>query len=142
LRASIFADLDPEVGNPEGPAAPSTMGVRQSTPQGGVDDFLGVPASELFSVLNNLALPAWLLLVFLPRWRTTATLTLVPVFVYAIAYLMFAVYFMTQEKMGLDAFASLAGVAALMSHKLVLLAGPRAAARSQRRAAPSPSFHG
>jgi hypothetical protein len=107
------------------------MGGGQSVPQAGVDDFLGVLASELFSVLNNLALPAWLLLVFLPRWRTTATLTLVPVFIYALAYLVFAIYFITQEKMSLDAFTSLAGVDALMSHKLVLLAGPRTPARIQ-----------
>lgn len=110
------------------------MGGRQSTPQGGVDDFIGVPAAELFGTLNNLALPAWLLLVFFPRWRATATLTLVPVFVYAIAYLLFACYFVTRETLGMDAFASLAGVASLMSHKLVLLAGPRETAQTQHTA--------
>lgn len=88
-----------------------------------VDDFLGIPAANLFGVLNNLTLPAWLLLVLLPKWRTTQSLTLVPVYVFAVTYLVLMSVFMSREGISMNAFASLDGIAAIFKNDVVLLAG-------------------
>mmetsp|Transcript_20290 Transcript_20290/g.47987 ORF Transcript_20290/g.47987 Transcript_20290/m.47987 type:complete len:159 (+) Transcript_20290:46-522(+) len=99
------------------------FGAKAVEPQT-VNAFLGVPAVSLFGLLNNLALPAWVLLALLPRWRTTQTVTLVPVFVYAVAYLALMSSFLSQPSdVGLAALTSLEGVSAAFKHDVLLLAG-------------------
>jgi hypothetical protein len=96
---------------------------RQAVTETTIDDFLGVPATSLFGVFNNLAIPAWCLLVLLPKWRTTQSLTLVPVYVYAVSYFAFLASFASREKLTMETFSSLAAVSSVMRNDLVLLAG-------------------
>ncbi|KAG8466601.1 hypothetical protein KFE25_007980 [Diacronema lutheri] len=88
-----------------------------------LDDFLGIPAGNLFAVLNNIALPAWVLLAVLPKWRTTLSLTLVPVYVYAVSYIALMLHFLAKEGLDLGAFASLDGIATAFKNDVLLLAG-------------------
>lgn len=101
---------------------PAIFGRREIAPST-IDDFLGIPASDLFVVLNSLSLPAWLLLVILPKWRTTQSLTLVPIFVFAVAYPLLMWSFVSREGLDLSAFASLDGIARVFRNDVVLLAG-------------------
>ncbi len=80
---------------------------------------------RMFSAAGTLSMLGWLLLVFLPRWRLSASLItccLIPG-VLAIAYLgLFAANF-GAEGTGFSAFNSLAGVKSLFQHDPLLLAG-------------------
>ena len=80
--------------------------------------------ARLFDVVGWIAMPGWLLLVFLPRWRWTQTITagVLPA-VLAVFYLaLFANYF-GQVPDGFGAFGSLAGVNSALSIDGMLLAG-------------------
>lgn len=78
-------------------------------------------AEQVFSIASTTALAAWLLLVFVPRWRWTEYITglVVP--------LAFAVIYLTIVAVNIAAssgdFQSLAGVAALFADPWVLLGG-------------------
>jgi hypothetical protein len=78
-------------------------------------------AEQLFSVLNLIAIAAWLPLVFLPRRRwATALVPLVIPSVLAVIYVVLAAAALTQSDGG---FSSLASVRALFDNDWGLLAG-------------------
>jgi len=77
----------------------------------------------LFSLANGVALPGWLLLVFLPRWRWSARLVssvLIPALLGSV-YLVLIVRSFSGD--GGGGFGSLAQVAALFENPWALLAG-------------------
>jgi len=78
-------------------------------------------AEQLFSILNSMAVAAWLPLVFLPRvrWSTTVVPMVMPVLL-AITYLSLLIATLPWSEGG---FSSLAGVRALFDNPWVLLAG-------------------
>ena len=78
-------------------------------------------AEQLFSILNSMAVAAWLPLVFLPRVRWSATVVpmVMPVLL-AIIYLALLIVTLPWSEGG---FSSLAGVRTLFDHPWVLLAG-------------------
>jgi len=78
-------------------------------------------AEQLFSILNSMAVAAWLPLVFLPRvrWSTTVVPMVMPVLL-AITYLSLLIATLPWSEGG---FSSLAGVRTLFDHPWVLLAG-------------------
>ena len=76
---------------------------------------------SLFSVLNLIALAGWLPLVFLPRWRWTATV--VPLVVVPLLCAAYAVLVAAALPGSEGGFSSLAGVRALFADPWVLLAG-------------------
>lgn len=78
-------------------------------------------AEQLFTIANPFPMPAWLLLVFLPRWRFTlpaVRLLIVPLLAVAYAALIIARF----GQSGGD-FGSLAGVQRLFSDPYALTAG-------------------
>lgn len=76
---------------------------------------------SLFSVLNLIALAAWLPLIVLPRWRWTATVVrLVAVPLLSAVYAMLVAAALPGNEGG---FSSLAAVRALFADPWVLLAG-------------------
>ena len=80
--------------------------------------------ARLFDVASWIALPGWLLLVFLPRWRWTQTITagVLPAILAVIYLVLFILHFGRVEQ-GFDAFGSLAGVQAAFTIEGMLLAG-------------------
>lgn len=79
-------------------------------------------AETLFSVTNTLALAAWILLIFAPRWRWTRRLVhsgAVPLLL-AFAYVVLVVLFLGDGEGG---FGSIAEVSMLFANDWVLLAG-------------------
>ncbi len=78
-------------------------------------------AEQLFSILNSMAVAAWLPLVFLPRvrWSTTVVPMVMPVLL-AITYLALLIATLPWSEGG---FSSLAGVRALFDNPWALLAG-------------------
>jgi len=78
-------------------------------------------AEQLFSILNSMAVAAWLPLVFLPRvrWSTTVVPMVMPVLL-AIIYLALLIVTLPWSEGG---FSSLAGVRALFDNPWALLAG-------------------
>jgi Domain of unknown function (DUF4281) len=78
-------------------------------------------AEQLFSILNLTTLAAWLLLVFLPRVRWTATLVpIVMPILLAVVYVGLLAATLGRSEGG---FSSLAAVSALFDNPWVLLAG-------------------
>ena len=78
-------------------------------------------AEQLFSILNLIAVAAWLPLVFLPRVRWTTTLLPVAMpLVLAVIYLVLVAATLPGSQGG---FSSLAGVKALFDNPWALLAG-------------------
>jgi hypothetical protein len=79
---------------------------------------------RLFDVVQWIALPGWLLLAVLPRWRWTQTIAagLLPAVLACCYIALFAQYF-RQVPEGFGAFGSLAGVKAALSIDGMLLAG-------------------
>jgi uncharacterized MnhB-related membrane protein len=77
---------------------------------------------QIFGLLNLFILPGWLLLLFAPRWRWTHGLIMSGIYsaLYALAYIL--LMGMAIPDVSLD-FGSLASVAELFRHPLVLLAG-------------------
>lgn len=80
--------------------------------------------ARLFDVAQWIALPGWLLLAILPRWKWTQTISAaaIPAILGAIYLVLFAQYF-GQVPEGFGAFGSLAGVKAALSIDGMLLAG-------------------
>jgi hypothetical protein len=78
-------------------------------------------AAQLFSILNLMALAAWLPLVFLPRARWAATV--VPVAVPALLAVVYVVLVVASLPWSEGGFSSLADVRALFDDPRVLLAG-------------------
>jgi ABA DEFICIENT 4-like len=80
--------------------------------------------ARLFDVVGWIAMPGWLLLVFLPRWRWTQTITagVLPA-ILAVCYLALFVNFFGQVPGGFHAFGSLAGVHSALVIDGMLLAG-------------------
>jgi hypothetical protein len=78
-------------------------------------------ADQLFSILNMLAMAAWLPLVFLPRVRWTSTH--LPVVVPALLAVVYAVLVAATLSRAEAGFSSLAGVRALFDNPWMLLAG-------------------
>jgi hypothetical protein len=79
-------------------------------------------AELLFSVLNPLVLPGWLLLIVAPRWKWTARLigaALLPGLFGLVYATLLLVYFRSAE----GSFGSLEGVAKLFQNPYLLLAG-------------------
>lgn len=78
-------------------------------------------ADALFAIANPLPLPAWLLLLFAPRWRfTLPVVRLVAVPLLAIAYSLLVVTTLGASE---GDFNSLAGVQRLFANPYTLLAG-------------------
>jgi len=78
-------------------------------------------AEQLFSILNLMTVAAWLLLVFLPRVRWTATLLpVVMPLLLAVIYVVLVAATLGRSEGG---FSSLAGVRALFDNPWTLLAG-------------------
>jgi hypothetical protein len=78
-------------------------------------------AEQLFSILNLIALVAWLPLVLLPRMRWSARV--VPVVVPALLAVVYVVLIVASLPWGEGGFSSLAAVSALFKDPWVLLAG-------------------
>ena len=80
--------------------------------------------ARLFDVAGWISLPGWLLLVVLPRWRWTQTITtaVLPA-ILAVFYLVLFLQYFGQVPEGFGAFGSLAGVKAALSIDGMLLAG-------------------
>ncbi len=80
--------------------------------------------ARLFDMVGWIALPGWLLLVMLPKWKWTQTITvgLLPAILAAIYLVSFIQYFGDVPD-GFGAFGSLAGVKAAFSIDGILLAG-------------------
>jgi hypothetical protein len=79
-------------------------------------------ADQLFSMLNLIAMVAWLPLVFLPRARWAATyLPVVTPLLLAVVYVVLVAATLTKVEGG--GFSSLAGVRALFDNPWMLLAG-------------------
>lgn len=78
-------------------------------------------AEQLFSILNMITIAAWLLLVFLPRLRWTATV--VPIVMPALLAVIYVVLVAATLGRGEGGFSSLAGVRALFDNPWALLAG-------------------
>lgn len=79
-------------------------------------------AEQIFSIANLIAMLAWLLLVFLPRWKFTEKAVLsggIPLLL-SIAYLILIVLFFGTADGG---FSSLAGVMRLFTDEWTVLAG-------------------
>ena len=87
----------------------------------GSDWMSRMTAEQLFSILNLMAVAAWLPLVFLPRVRWTATLlpVVVPLLL-AVIYVVLVAATLPRSEGG---FSSLAGVRALFDNPWALLAG-------------------
>jgi hypothetical protein len=79
---------------------------------------------RLFDIAGYIVLPGWLLLVFLPRWRWTQTITvaLIPA-ILAVTYIVLFLKYFGQVPEGFAAFGSLAGVRSAFSVDGVLVAG-------------------
>jgi hypothetical protein len=75
----------------------------------------------LFRIANNVALPGWLGLVFLPRWRWTARLV-GPVLIPLLLSGIYAAVVVTEFRCG-GGFSSLSSVALLFQNRYMLLAG-------------------
>ena len=80
--------------------------------------------ARLFEIVQWIALPGWLLLVIVPRWKWTQTISvaLLPAILGAIYLVLFIQYF-GQVAEGFEAFGSLAGVKSALSIDGILLAG-------------------
>jgi hypothetical protein len=79
---------------------------------------------RLFDIAGYVVMPGWLLLVFLPRWRWTQTITVVCIpAILAVTYLVLFLKYFGQVPEGFGAFGSLAGVKTALSIDGVLLAG-------------------
>jgi hypothetical protein len=80
---------------------------------------------RLFSIASNVALPGWLLLALLPRWRWSARLIAPVIIPGALAILYAGLIFTGVRTSGGDmsAFNSLAGVKGLFAQDNILLAG-------------------
>ena len=78
-------------------------------------------AEQLFSILNLMAVAAWLPLVFLPRVRWTSTL--LPVVVPLLLSIVYVVLVAATLPRSEGGFSSLAGVSALFANPWLLLAG-------------------
>ncbi len=79
-------------------------------------------AESLFSLAGMLVLPGWALLVFLPRWKFSATLVsavVIPALLGMLYAWLIAMHFGNSE----GGFGSLAEVRALFSNEFLLLAG-------------------
>jgi hypothetical protein len=82
---------------------------------------LGMTARDIWPLVN-LALPAWLLLAFVPRWKWTQTLTLIPPIVHATIYLFgIATLIMTSDEQA--DFFTLEGVVAAFRDPNVVFIG-------------------
>lgn len=79
---------------------------------------------RLFDIAGYIVMPGWLLLVFLPRWRWTQTITvaLIPALLAVIYVVLFLRYF-GEVPEGFAAFGSLAGVRSAFAVDGVLVAG-------------------
>jgi hypothetical protein len=78
-------------------------------------------AEQLFSILNLMALASWLLLVFLPRVRWTATI--VPMVVPCLLAIIYVVLLAMMLPKSEGGFSSLSAVRALFDNSWMLLAG-------------------
>jgi hypothetical protein len=80
--------------------------------------------ARLFDIAGWIVMPGWLLLVFLPRWTWTQTITvgLLPA-ILGVIYLVLFIQYFGQVPEGFGAFGSLAGVKAALSIDGMLLAG-------------------
>jgi hypothetical protein len=79
-------------------------------------------AESIFSIAGTLVLPGWLLLIFLPRWKYSATLiagVLIPVML----SFLYGWLILTHMGTGDGGFGTLADVRALFSNDFLLLAG-------------------
>jgi hypothetical protein len=82
---------------------------------------LGMTARDIWPLVN-LALPAWLLLAFVPRWKWTQTLTLIAPIVHATIYLFgIATLIMTSDEQA--DFFTLEGVVAAFRDPNVVFIG-------------------
>jgi hypothetical protein len=78
-------------------------------------------AEQIFSILNLIAMAAWLPLVFIPRARwSTAVVPVVVPFLLALVYVALVAWALPRSEGG---FSSLAGVRALFENPWALLAG-------------------
>ena len=80
--------------------------------------------ARLFDVAGWIVMPGWLLLVFLPRWKWTQTITVVLLpAILGVIYLVLFIQYLGDVPDGFGAFGSLAGVKSAFSIDGILLAG-------------------
>jgi hypothetical protein len=80
--------------------------------------------ARLFDMAGWIVMPGWLLLVFLPRWKWTQTITVAVLpAILALIYLALFIQYFGKVPEGFGAFGSLAGVKAALSVDGMLLAG-------------------
>lgn len=82
----------------------------------------GMTAQDLWS-LNNLSLPAWLLLALFPRWKYTPTLTLIPPLIHAAIYTVSIVNLMLSSDDEQADFMTLKGVVEMFANPNVVFIG-------------------
>jgi hypothetical protein len=79
-------------------------------------------AESLFSLAGTVVLPGWLLLVFLPRWRFSATI-IAGLIIPALLAMLYGWLIVSHMGSGNGGFATLADVRALFENDFLLLAG-------------------
>ncbi|REK11599.1 MAG: DUF4281 domain-containing protein [Planctomycetota bacterium] len=80
--------------------------------------------ARLFDVVGPIAMLGWVLLVVVPRWRWTQTITVVLLpAILAVTYVVLFAMYLREVPEGFGAFGSLAGVKSAFSVDGVLLAG-------------------
>ena len=80
--------------------------------------------SRLFDLVQWIAMPGWLLLAILPRWKWTQTISTAALpAILGVIYLVLFLQYFGQVPEGFGAFGSLAGVRAAFSIDGMLLAG-------------------
>jgi Domain of unknown function (DUF4281) len=87
--------------------------------------YLPFTDEELFQTLN-LALPAWLLLAILPRWKYTQFIAgAIALFFAAMYFGLFVdtMFFHPLPGVGFESFASLDGIVKMFSHKSAVFGG-------------------
>ena len=79
---------------------------------------------SLFQICNTIVLPAWLLLIFAPKWKWTGRIVLTGiVLILCIVYVMGAIETISNGKLDFDSFGSLEGVMSLFTEPEAVLIG-------------------
>ena len=107
--------------------APAAAAAAAAAAPSQVELLAGLTAAELWPA-TNLAMPAWLLLALLPKWRLTPLLVLVPPLVHAAIYCCCVVTVLADAGGSgtMPDFATLDGVVALFSDPATARVAPSA----------------
>ena len=87
--------------------------------------FLPFTHNQILHAVNLGSLPAWISLVFLPRWRHTKTITLAIAVAYSVMYVMLAYVLFSKALFAIDpmAFSTTEGLSRMFAESTSVLAG-------------------